>query len=102
MWILRSSRSCNRVKALSGTTRRLPQWGVCVLAGLSAVAVATFPVSTLARVPFPSGDNAQVPLNLMYDKPAVVGAKVHATASGLPAGKKVDLTWGTVNGGWVI
>ena len=42
------------------------------------------------------------PLDLTYDTPAVVGATAHATASGLPAGKTVDLTWGTVTGGWVI
>jgi hypothetical protein len=41
-------------------------------------------------------------LNLSYDKPAVVGANVHATAMGLPPGSKVDLIWGTVTGGWVI
>ena len=41
-------------------------------------------------------------LDLSYDKPAVVGAAVHATASGLPPGKKLELTWGTVTGGWVI
>ena len=40
-------------------------------------------------------------LELTYDK-AVVGAKVRATADGLPAGKTVDLEWGTVSGGWVI
>jgi hypothetical protein len=39
---------------------------------------------------------------LTYNKPAVVGASVHATATGLPSGAKVDLMWGTVNGGWVI
>ncbi|MBI3401990.1 MAG: hypothetical protein HY048_11270 [Acidobacteria bacterium] len=27
---------------------------------------------------------------------------MHATASGLPAGKTVALTWGTVDGGWVV
>ncbi len=42
------------------------------------------------------------PLNLDYDKPAVVGADVHATAANLPPGKSVDLTWGTVTGGWVV
>jgi hypothetical protein len=39
---------------------------------------------------------------LTYDKPAVVGTAARATASGLPAGKTVDLVWGTVTGGWVI
>jgi len=32
----------------------------------------------------------------------LVGTPVQATADGLPAGKMVDLTWGTVTGGWVI
>jgi hypothetical protein len=41
-------------------------------------------------------------LELAYDKPAVVGATVHATAMDLPPGKSVDLTWGTVQGGWVV
>jgi hypothetical protein len=45
---------------------------------------------------------SSTPLNLDYDKPAVVGAAVHATAVNLPAGKNVDLTWGTVTGGWVV
>src|SRR5205823_3996561 len=41
-------------------------------------------------------------LDLAYDKPAIAGAVAHATASGLSAGKTVDLTWGTVSGGWVV
>jgi hypothetical protein len=41
-------------------------------------------------------------LDLAYDKPAVVGATVQVTAAGLPAAKTVDLSWGTVAGGWVI
>ena len=32
----------------------------------------------------------------------MVGAKVRATAAGLPPGKIVDLQWGTVTGDWVI
>jgi len=40
-------------------------------------------------------------LDLTYEKP-VVGAKVRAVASDLPAGKTVDLKWSTVTGGWVI
>lgn len=42
------------------------------------------------------------PLNLDYEKPAVVGAGVHVTCANLPPGKIVDLTWGTVTGGWVV
>jgi hypothetical protein len=40
-------------------------------------------------------------LTLTYDSPTV-GAAVRASASGLPAGKSVELTWKTVTGGWVI
>jgi len=49
-----------------------------------------------------SKEAPQVPLDLAYGKPAVVGSSVHATAAGLQPGKTVDLTWGTVNGGWVV
>ncbi len=41
-------------------------------------------------------------LNLSYQKPAVVGGKVQALASGLKPGSMVDLVWGTVDGGWVV
>jgi hypothetical protein len=40
-------------------------------------------------------------LELTYKSP-VVGADVQFAASGLPAGKTVDVTWSTVSGGWVI
>ncbi|HYR42697.1 MAG TPA: hypothetical protein VER98_06725 [Terriglobia bacterium] len=60
--------------------------------------------------PAPSADTLQAAakpdasiqkLELTYEKP-VVGAEVRAVASSLPAGKIVDLKWGTVTGGWVI
>jgi hypothetical protein len=41
-------------------------------------------------------------LQLTYDKPAVVGRDVRVGASGLPAGKSVELIWSTATGGWVI
>src|SRR5436190_19943297 len=41
-------------------------------------------------------------LELAHDKPAVVGTNVVVSATDLPAGKTVDLQWGTVTGGWVI
>ena len=50
----------------------------------------------------PSSGAPSASLELAYDKPAVVGASVHATAAGLPPGKSVELTWGTVEGGWVV
>ena len=77
------------------------------LAGCSRTgAESTAAVS--AGAPAPAGDAAAAPqaavqtLTLAYDKPAVVGGDVHVTAAGLPAGKTVDLIWGTATGGWVI
>lgn len=52
-----------------------------------------------------SGEPAAAPVELLtltYEKPAVVGADVSASATGLPAGKTVELQWLTVTGGWVI
>jgi len=52
-----------------------------------------------------SNSSASAPgasLQLAYERPAVVGARVRATGTGLPAGKTVGLTWGTVQGGWVV
>jgi hypothetical protein len=40
-------------------------------------------------------------LSLTYKSPTV-GTEVIAKATGLPPGKTVDLTWGTVTGGWVV
>jgi hypothetical protein len=48
---------------------------------------------------------AEVPLQkltLVYSKPPIVGTVVTASATGLPAGKMVDLQWATVTGGWVV
>src|SRR5260370_20640170 len=50
----------------------------------------------------PSSVAASASLGLAYTKPAVVGASVRGTAKGCRPGKTVDLTWGTVNGGWVV
>jgi hypothetical protein len=50
-----------------------------------------------------SGSNvAYKKLDLTYTKPAVVGAEVRVAATDLPAGKTIELRWGTVTGGWVI
>lgn len=48
-----------------------------------------------------AGESAVQTLTLTYDKPTV-GAEVRAAASGLPAGRTVELTWATVTGGWVV
>jgi hypothetical protein len=85
--------------------RRLPHSAVCIAIGLAAALAACSPstsqVSESPAIAASSGGGVPL-LDLSYDKPAVVGATVHATAEGLPAGKTVDLSWGTVTGGWVI
>src|SRR5262245_37795866 len=77
---------------------------VSVAVGLAAAIAASCtgspPLSSSAS---PSASSWPVgTLDLAYQEPAVVGASAHATASGLPPGKTVDLAWGTVTGGWVI
>jgi hypothetical protein len=44
------------------------------------------------------------PLTLSYDKTQkpVPGTTVHVTGQDLPSNRKVSLTWGTVDGGWVV
>jgi hypothetical protein len=48
--------------------------------------------------------NAAAPktLDLRHDPKPVVGSVVQVTAEGLPPGRKVELLWHTVKGGWVI
>jgi hypothetical protein len=58
--------------------------------------------SSVSAASKPSNAAPSATLELAYEKPAVVGASVHATATSLPPGKSVDLTWGTVQGGWVV
>ena len=65
----------------------------------SAQASASASASAASK---PSSAAPSASLVLAYDKPAVVGAAVHAIATGLPPGKRVELTWGTVQGGWVV
>jgi hypothetical protein len=82
------------------------RFGLGVLLGL-ALFLCPFPNfpsisagNTLHAGPKPDSTPVQK-LELSYDK-AIVGAQVRAAASGLPAGKTVDLQWATVSGGWVI
>jgi hypothetical protein len=83
-------------------------YNVCVLLGclaaLPGCSRSQLPTSEVAASAAitPSRAATSTPLELAYAKPAVVGASVHATATGLPPGKTVDLVWGTVTGGWVI
>ena len=65
----------------------------------SSAPQASEPEAPGSPAPAAAGDVQR--LNFTYDKP-VVGARVSVTATGLPAGKEVELQWGTVTGGWVI
>ena len=79
---------------------RAPLLALIVLGG----AAASSPPRQASRAINPPAKNASAParLDLAYSKPVTVGAAVRATVAGLPPGKPVDLTWGTVKGGWVI
>ena len=76
--------------------------------GLACANNSSSPETTdLAETPAAStasADDESAPalLTLTYGKPAVVGAPVTVSATGLPAGKAVALEWVTVTGGWVI
>src|SRR5690348_8062846 len=48
-----------------------------------------------------ASNTAYKKLTLTYDKP-IVGAAIHVTGEGLPAGQPAELQWGTVNGGWIV
>jgi hypothetical protein len=85
------------------SSRPVPRCGTCVAAGLLAAlaACSRAPSAGSSTAAAESRQNVAA-LDLAYDKPAIVGATVHATAAGLPAGQVVDLVWGTVTGGWVV
>jgi hypothetical protein len=68
---------------------------------LAIAACSRSPV-TQAAASAASSTTEVATLDLEYQNPAIVGAEAHATAGGLPAGKTVDLVWGTVQGGWVV
>ena len=75
--------------------------GVVALFGLQLTACSGSTATTSAAAALEPA-RTPVALDLTYARPAIVGAEVQAAASGLPAGKTVDLRWGTVTGGWVI
>ena len=89
------------------SSRRAASGSGLWLAGFLAVATAACSRSPIgdaagAAALTPSADARLAPLDLAYDKPAVVGTIARAMADGLPHGKTVDLEWGTVTGGWVV
>src|SRR6266498_2253565 len=83
--------------------RVLTRCRLCIAAGFAVAltACSASPSATSQAAP-PVSNGKAATLDLAYDKPAIVGAAAQATAAGLPAGKTVDLIWGTVTGGWVI
>jgi hypothetical protein len=74
---------------------------VLALAGCSRTAASPSESSSADPPASAAASEARLPLNLTYKTPTV-GAEVRVAATGLPAGKTVDLTWGTVTGGWVV
>jgi hypothetical protein len=98
------------------SARRAPRFGLCVIVtraacaasiacAISLAACSRSPVTNAAAAAASASatTTSQVAtLDLEYQKPAVVGGAAHATVGGLPAGKTVELVWGTVNGGWVV
>jgi hypothetical protein len=82
-----------------------PRLGVYFAAIVAAAAAACSRSSARevsASAPAASATARTAALDLTYDKPAIVGTVARASASGLAAGKTVDLAWGTVTGGWVV
>ena len=87
--------------------RRWLQSGVTLsaLAILVACSRTAATPSEPASNPAPAAaanDSSIQTLTLAHDAKPTVGSDVRASASGLPAGKSVELTWKTVTGGWVI
>lgn len=83
-----------------------PRFAVCLAVMIVAAAATACSRSSVGQAAgAASGAATHTPvatLELAYDKPAVVGTVALATANGLPAGKTIDLEWGTVTGGWVV
>jgi hypothetical protein len=73
-----------------------------IIAAASAACSRSSAGQAAGAAPPVATDSHVATLDLAYDKPAVAGTIAHATANGLPAGKTVDLEWGTVTGGWVV
>jgi hypothetical protein len=80
---------------------------LAVALGLAACAACSSPAGSTRAEPTSQAASAAAQtglalLELNYQKPATVGGSVRATATGLPPGRSVALSWGTVSGGWVI
>src|SRR5437879_3191565 len=75
---------------------------VVLLASVSVAACHSTPPSNSSADKKPTAPLQAVRLNHPRAEKVVVGTEIDATAEGLPPGRKVDLLWKTVNGGWVV
>ena len=79
--------------------------GIACSPGTSASSESSSPAAAApaADAPAPSTTSGPSVQNLkLTTATPTVGAEVRASASGLPAGKTIELGWKTVSGGWVI
>jgi hypothetical protein len=73
-----------------------------VLLAVIACAAGCRPAQTPAAEKKPAAPLPAVQLKHPGAEKVVVGTEIDAVAEGLPPGRKVDLQWKTVSGGWVI
>jgi len=79
----------------------VPLLTLIALVGCSGTAASPSESPSTSVAPAAASSEPRQTLSLTYKAPTV-GADVAVHATGLPAGKTVDLTWGTVTGGWVV
>src|SRR3954462_8651352 len=86
--------------------RRWSRYPVLVTVAMTTVVAACSRPSSLsqpvAAAPASSSNAGYLPLTLSYDDRPTVGSTVHASAAGLPPSRTIELSWGTVSGGWII
>jgi hypothetical protein len=83
------------------TRAGIPLLTLIAMVGCSGTAASPSESSSPPASPAAASSVPVRTLSLTYKTPTV-GADVAVTATGLPAGKTVDLAWGTVTGGWVV
>ena len=82
--------------------RRLEGLHYVLLACIGVAGCHSTPSSNPAAGKHPAAPLQTVHLSHPGAEKVVVGTAIDARAEGLPPGRKVDLLWKTVNGGWVI
>jgi hypothetical protein len=79
----------------------VPFLTLIALVGCSGTAASPSESPSTSVAPAAASSAPRQTLSLTYKTPTV-GADVAVHATGLPAGTAIDLTWGTVTGGWVV